>query len=227
MFMSFFKKRIAPQKFSQNFLRRAATPGFTIIELIVVISIMVVVTTVVLYNYQNFNSTTLVTNYAYEVAFAVKEAQVYGLSVLGGGSSASFQRGYGVHFDSASLGGRPASFTLFADIPVAGSNSPVGNGFFDNNTESPPVKTYSFAGNYRVLSFCGFSSSNSSNCGTLANPNQSLDITFVRPNPDAIINMKNGNQLYQNLSKAEITIISPNGSTKKIVVYSTGQISIQ
>lgn len=201
--------------------------GFTLAELVVVIAIMIIVTTVVLYNYQNFNSTTLVTNYAYEVAFAIKEAQVYGLSVLSAGNS--FQQGYGIHFDNNSLNS-PANFFLFADMPLA-TSSPVGDGIFASTTDSR-VKTYNFVGNYKVAKFCAFNSAGNSTCGSTVGQeiNNSLDITFVRPNPDAriVIYDKLLNK-QDKMSRAEITIVSPQNAstTKMITVYSTGQISIK
>lgn len=191
---------------------------------------MGIVTTVVIYNYQNFNSTTLVTNYAYEVAFAIKEAQVYGLSVLGGSDAAAFQRGYGIHFDKDSLGNiSTATFILFADRPLD-SSSPVGDGVYISGqaNDGSPVKTYSFSGRYKVDTFCTAVGDEAAvNCGDATHLNKKLDITFVRPNPDArIIMSEDGGVTTGTQSRAEITIISPQGKKKKIVVYSTGQISI-
>ncbi|MDD5050414.1 MAG: type II secretion system protein [Candidatus Pacebacteria bacterium] len=222
----FLKNILAKSKFVNKI-----SSGFTLIELVVVMGIMMIVTTVVIYNFQNFNSTTLVTNYAYEVAFAVKEAQVYGLSVLKGGSvsTAGFLQGYGVHLDNASLD-VPATFILFADFPLDYTQSPVGDGVYASSTQDSLLKTYSFAGRYKVKQFCVplVSGGVATDCASTIGTKMKLDITFVRPNPDARIKItEEDSSTRDNLSSAEITIVSPQGSEKKIVVYSTGQISIQ
>ncbi len=49
----------------------------------------------------------------------------------------------------------------------------------------------------------------------------SVDISFVRPNPDAFI--RSGGTSY---SKAELCISSPLGNKRKVIIESTGQISV-
>ncbi len=222
MITSFFQNFLAKTKFIKKISR-----GFTLIELIVVMAIMMIVTAVVLYNYKSFNSQTLITNYAYEVAFAIKEAQVYGLSVLKGSakgfasSKAGFQQGYGIHFDNASLS-TPSSFVLFNDFPTAWQTSPVGDAAFTPSADEKSINTYTLSGRYRVKQYCGYKGS-TPNCISDSGSKISLDITFVRPNPDAVIHMTGVSNPYD---RAEITIVSPQEGERKVVVYSTGQISI-
>ncbi len=240
--MKFLKKILT--KFPNRNFSSQKNAGFTLMELLVVIAIMVIVTAVVIYNYSQFNSTTLVTNYAYEVAFAIREAQIYGLSVLGNGET--FQIGYGVHFDSDSTTIGGASFSLFADLALS-SGSPVGNRRFDFASCPVPyspatcgefVKKNTFVGSYKVDTFCVVKDTTTECNKVIPGSSQqtisTLDITFLRPNPDAYIIADAGvdgpadpqNSQSPN-SRAEITIVSPHGEKKKVVVYSTGQISIQ
>jgi hypothetical protein len=52
----------------------------------------------------------------------------------------------------------------------------------------------------------------------------SLDVLFVRPNPDAII-MANGNTgIYY--SYAEVVFMANDGTVKRIVLRSTGQVAV-
>ncbi len=187
----------------------------------VVISIMAIVSGVMLYNYQDFNSTTLVTNYAYEVAYAIREAQVYGVSVSNA-SNPDFKAGYGIHFGRDSLGGVPgvpASFTVFVD-----SNGGSGDNHYQ---EGEKIKDYTFNGAYRVDKFCAVDSGGTSYCsGDGSGDIKSLDITFLRPNPDATI--KTDLISDPTFPRAIITVRSPSGTkTKDVDVFSTGQISIQ
>ena len=49
----------------------------------------------------------------------------------------------------------------------------------------------------------------------------SVDISFIRPNPDAYIWASGVNH-----GKAEVCVTSPKGISRKVVVESTGQISV-
>ena len=73
-----------------------ASRGFGLIELMVSISIMALVSTVIVTRQSSFNGAVLLRNQAYEVAFALREAQQ--LAVSGADESA---RTYGVAFDTA------------------------------------------------------------------------------------------------------------------------------
>jgi prepilin-type N-terminal cleavage/methylation domain-containing protein len=57
--------------------------GFTLIELMVTITIVVLVTGIVLVQYSSFNSSVLLTSQAYQLAFDLREAQSLAISVRG------------------------------------------------------------------------------------------------------------------------------------------------
>ena len=63
------------------FRSRKTTTGFSLVELIVVMGIFTIMTSIVIFNYGRFSSNLIVTNLAYESALAVRQAQVYGISV--------------------------------------------------------------------------------------------------------------------------------------------------
>ena len=97
-------KSSTPSLFSQ------AVRAFSLIELLVAVSIFVVISTVILANHSRFNSSVLLGALAYDLALSVREAQVFGTSVRE--FSSSFQVGYGVHFEI----GSPQLFYFFADL---------------------------------------------------------------------------------------------------------------
>lgn len=220
--------------------------GFTLIELMVVLAIVVIISLVVLVSASRFNSSILLRSLAYDVGLAVREAQLYGVAVKGTaagtqvpcstGLTSQFCAPYGVHFQAGSN-----QIIVFADTyPVAqpdGIYEPsVGAaakdqvadqfqaqyGFTISNLCAGDGTTYYCAnGDPRnaLLSGSCFAS-----CKTL----NSLDISFRRPSPNAIITYNNnpvigGSSPY---SQALIVVSSPGGSQRSIFISLTGQIVV-
>ena len=74
--------------------------GFTLVELIVVMSIATVIMTALIIQQSKWNDRLTVNTQAYELALMIRQAQIYSLGVredmAGGGG---FDVGYGVYFD--------------------------------------------------------------------------------------------------------------------------------
>lgn len=187
--------------------------GFSLLELLVVMSIFSVISLIVLANHSRFNSSVLLGSLAYKIALSVREAQVYGLSVRG--QSTSFQVGYGVHF----AGG--TTYTLFADMD--------GNKMYDTIADNgfPAdviVKAYTLSQGHLISDFCGIQVSGTRQCA-VGSVITYLDVVFLRPDPDASM-VSNIFAPPSSYSSAEITVSSPQGSTRKVTVASTGQVSV-
>ncbi len=79
--------------------------GFSLPELIIVIAIFAIITTIAMFDQARLNSNTLLTNMAYEIALSVREAQVYGIGVRDSSFSTTatgiFSGQYGTHFNIA------------------------------------------------------------------------------------------------------------------------------
>ncbi|MDE1988423.1 MAG: prepilin-type N-terminal cleavage/methylation domain-containing protein, partial [Patescibacteria group bacterium] len=181
--------------------------GFTLVELLVTLSLFVILTAIVLFNSSKFNGSILLTNLAYDVAITIRQAQTFGVNVREA-SDSSFQHAYGVHFDM----NKNTEFILFADR--LNDNRQYDG---DSTCASSPecVDKYGIKRGNKISGLCVVSSSSCANVST-------LDIAFIRPNPDAIINND------PNATEARITISSADGaSSRKVVVNSTGQISIE
>lgn len=187
--------------------RRFLARGFSLIELLVVISIFSMITIVVLANHSRFNGSVLLGNLAYDIALSVREAQVYGLSVKQFDSQ--FQVGYGVHFSDSS------TYILFADVNPR-------NNRYDLGTDSI-IQTNSLGKGHFILRYCAENSVGVTSCSdSRGSPPTYLDIVFFRPDPDATINT-NEPTVY---SRGAIVVASPLGETRTITVASTGQISV-
>lgn len=183
--------------------------GFTLVELLVTISIFVILTGVVLFNQNKFNSTILLTNLAYDTALTIRQAQTYGINIkefVTPGNTSEFKP-YGVYFTYD----EKTSFILFVDIDE--------DGFYDSGSDGL-VNRYSIKrGNY-ISDICV-----QSGAGTcLPSSISELNIVFKRPNPDALIRTNNtDSNLYD---KAIITLGNPDGSTRNVVVQANGLIEI-
>lgn len=185
---------------AQNPLQR----GFTLIEMVVVIGIIVVVAAVVLANNTRFGGTVLLENFAYDVALQVRQAQVYGISVVRYGAG-NYNAPYGVHFDMTNS----TAYLFFAD----GSR----NGLYDTGEL---VKTTTLTRGFKINALCVTPASGAEDCTA-----SSIDITYKRPEPDAFI-LENGTAAPL-FASARVQLISPRGDTMSVVIYNNGQISVQ
>ncbi len=181
--------------------------GFTLVELLVTLSLFVALTTIVLFSSSQFNGSILLTNLAYDVALTIRQAQSFGVNVREEVSSDSFDKAYGVHFDTS----KPAEFILFADLNKNGQYDTFS---FDNCNDG----TNECVDKYIIKR--GNKISGISCDGSAYSP---LDITFIRPNPDAIIKCGSGNK-----NEAKIKVSSADDvNYRYIVVNLAGQISVE
>lgn len=98
-----------------------AERAFTIIELMVTITIVVLVTGVIMLQYSSFNSSVLLTSQAYLTAFDIREAQSLAIGVRGQGGQ--FREEYGLYFNMR--GANPNQYLLFQDNVAFGAHDPA------------------------------------------------------------------------------------------------------
>jgi prepilin-type N-terminal cleavage/methylation domain-containing protein len=203
--------------------------GFTLVELLVTISIFAILTSVVLFSQAKFNSSILLTNLAYDTALTIRQAQTYGINIKnfvtldeGTGKAINNFTPYGVHFETGENNNK--SFVLFADL----NDSGVFSG--DVTTCEPAdgcVNRYNITrGNY-ISDICR---SPGSSGGEQCNDHiKSADIIFKRPNPDAIITVTKDNpQSTPATSIVFIKLTNIDGnSTSTVVVQENGLIYIR
>lgn len=210
--VSYFKKNI----------HTTARQGFTVIELMVTVSIVVLVTAIIMVQYTSFNNSVLLRNQAYLTAFDLREAQAFAVSVKGRG--AQFREEYGIHFVYDGL--VPDSYLLFQDNDTNGDHTPT-----RYHTGEEVGQPYRVDPRFIIKNLCA-TNTGSRTC-TVDDPKttdetidpslQSLTVSFKRPDFDA--------QFYSpvktNLQSAEIHFGTPTGTVvRTVVVYQTGQISV-
>jgi prepilin-type N-terminal cleavage/methylation domain-containing protein len=197
---NFFGMKFFVSRFSRA-ASQSTVKGFTLLELLVSIAIFTFITGLAIYNNNQFNSSVLLTNLAYEVGLSIRQAQFYGIVVRQTSADTNkFNSGYGVHFDT----GTPSSYILFEDIDPA-------NRIYDAGDVI--LETFNIQKGNKITRIC---------VDSVCTENI-IDISFIRPNPDAHIRVAGGTV---DMRKAEVCVVSPPGTIRKVVVELTGQISV-
>jgi len=189
--------------------------GFTLIELLTSVAIFSAITTVALFNNSKFNSSVLLTNTAYEVALAIRQAQFYGVNIKQSSNTTHtlrYQSGYGVRFVP-----NAGSFFLFEDVSPDPDNEALPDRVYTNSDVQ--VENFTLRRGATISKVCVDSCDSSNTLGT----GEPLDITFLRPNPDAEIRRNGSGVPY---SSARVCVKAPDGTQRKIIVNTTGQISV-
>lgn len=201
-----FRKKIAQLK-----------KGFTIVEMIVVVAIMALVTTLVLFNNNQLNSAILVSNTAYEIGLIVRESQVAGLGVQA--TNEGFSSSHGVHFDISD----PYKVISFAD-----KNK---NGIYDQE-QGEMTQEYTIT-NKRAGAILGMCQESSLSTSTTLycyanNTDYTTDIVFNRPNPEAFFKIRDTSEAEPTEYSGAIVINVGfiNNICRSIIVEKTGAVSI-
>ncbi len=205
--------------------------GFTLVELMVTIAVMLIITSISVFNYSEFNSVTVTNTLAYDMALAIRQAQQYGVSVREVGGTAQdqpitassdfsvFGRAYGIHFGQNDL----THFKLFIDTGGVADQ-------YDYNVNpslDEAIQSYTLQQGSKITSILV-----NSGAGDIAlSGNGFVDIVFKRPNPDTYVTYSlNGGTPITASRTTTVTIRISNSSGalhKDIVVYPSGQIAIQ
>ncbi|MCE9517554.1 hypothetical protein K8Q96_00965 [Candidatus Nomurabacteria bacterium] len=209
--------------------------GMTMIELLVVLGIFIVVTSLVMFDYGSFRSSTSLTNLASDISLSVRRAQSYAIGAYS--SNSVFSYGYGVHFStdrmpvSNQYNGSNKSFLLFTDVSGDKMYDSDGNPCSSNvssTNECSEILTISSADEISGIYLSGSS--------TALPVGGVVDIMFLRPNPDAYFCYRSSPSSSScdsstGISNVRVEISNYNeevGFTKKdITIWSTGQISVQ
>ncbi len=199
-------------------LRKNFSRGFSLVELIVSISIITLLLGVVIFSYRTSTDKLTLNSGAQEMSIAIRQAEVYGLSVKEATvSSGNFQYGYGIYFNPITS---PNDYYLYVD-KNSNNTYDAGNGCGSGSTEC--VEKFSLRNNIQITGICKTVSSVETcySSGTVA-----LDVKFLRPDPIANIRL-NLNSVVTSIPKGKVVLTSPLGATTGVSIESTGQILVQ
>ena len=195
--------------------------GFSLIEMMVVLTIFGIMTAVVLANFPAFRDKTALDLIAQEIATTIRQAQVYGIGTraAGAGATASFSS-YGIYFDLDNTDLGKKNFYLYADSNFD-STSPttiLNTQGFNGSIKDTVIEKFAIRGGAEISGiFCDTGA-----CVTTSL--NSLNILFKRPYPEAnFISTPSGTYGY-----VQIVIQSTRNEKNKreIQVWNTGQIVV-
>jgi len=211
--------------------------GLTLVELMVVIAIFMMITSIVIFNYGDFSSTVSLQNLTDDVALSIRKAQSYAIGARGAteGGDVLFNKSYGVHFSANQNPENPVassnkSFLMFS---VEGSPKKYVESDYSNNIcgqGNNCIELFNITSNDTIESIKAY---NGANLISSDVPTSSIDIVFTRPDPKAHLCYRSNmdEDCALNVSSVNITISNGKDDVKKksktISVQNTGQISIQ
>jgi len=177
--------------------------GFSLIELMVAVGILVLINTMIFAKYPEFSQRMALKRTSEEIALIARQAQAYSLGIKKSASGSDDFFGFGIYFDK----NNPKSLILFTD-----SDS---DKTYDKNSgelfQEFKIDTGDYISNLQTC--------NSSN---VCSPAITLDIVYPRASSIATINKNSG------ASYAQVTIKSPQGDKKKdIKIWISGQITVE
>lgn len=188
--------------------------AFTLVEMMVVISLFFIITGIILVNVPNFREKTSVDLVAQDVAVTIRSAQVFGIGTKALNDDAV---GYGIYLSNST--DQNNQFVLFADID---NDLQFNQNISDCGPDTECQSLYQLAG-FHVASVVAYDDSDD------ILPLDEINILFQRPksSPVFCIPLEDGcdDTLLQ---RVEITIESNREKKQKnVVVYSNGQIAVE
>lgn len=207
----FFKKQKTKSKKQKAYrLNR----GFTYVELIVVLSIFAIMSSIAIFNYGKFQAKVDIRNLANDIALQIVQAQKDAMSGKWNiNALTGWKPSYGVYFDIANK----YNFIYFADFLDVNQKYDSGTNSC-NTSGSECLENINITKGNFIQKIGYFSGSSGSKITT------PVDITFTRPNSGAVFYFDNA--IQSSVSYIQITIASPQGVSSNIKIYSSGRVQI-
>ena len=211
--------------------------GFTLTEFLISIALASLILTVVVSSQSTYTDGVALTNLADEISSMVFQAQAYSTGVKEfSPASSEFSASYGLTFSLLGSGSNKA-YLSFADRNEVGEDS--GNKIYNGDWSCPTGgaseclgKVDISRGNY-IESLCA---TRKGGPGTVGPPEicsdvGRIDISFAYSSGEAqILFFNNGGEAFNpayDINGAKIVLRSPGGQTRSVIIYATGQVSIQ
>ncbi len=196
--------------------RSSQAKGFSLVEILVVISIFIIITSLILANYPSFNDRLDLTRAVQTITLSLRQAQAYGSAVKEFNTASNCFPGYGINFQLSS----PQDYFLFADVNA--------NGRYDSNISSvcngattELIQRFHIETKSKIFNICGNQKTASPGACNIS----SLTVIYLRSAIGLNITIKDNNG--NNYADAEVVIRSARGVDKKVVFWVSGQIAVE
>ena len=195
--------------------------GMTYVELIVVLSIFSIITSIALFDYKSFEQKTNLQILAGQIALKISEAQRNALSGAypsSGAVSADWKPSYGIYFQLDAPGGEKA-FIYYADLDQSGDYSdpdfcPA------PGSEVECLNKLTITGNNRISEIRLYSADEN----IPPTPARNLLLNFTRP--DSRATMYSTAQ-DSGIARAEVVLLNAQNQTNIIKAYPSGRVEVQ
>lgn len=153
--------------------------GFSLIEIIITLGIIIMISTIILVNYPNLSETKYTDRAARIVSVKIREAQINAMSIKEDPTSATaIFPAYGIHFDLST----PKNIYLFVDLDCKETDKPKCK--YDSALGDKIFETVVIPVNASIKYICGNKKSDPVNavCNL-----DNADIVFLRPTPSIFL----------------------------------------
>lgn len=217
----------------KNFHKNKYNSGFTFTELLVVMAIFMIITSITIFNYGSFNASISIQNLADDIALSVRRTQSFAIGVQG--ARGIFSDGYGVHFTtdttSSKYFGSKKSFVLYADLNTSTLYKYTYN---NSSTCGTPTSTNECLELLNIISADEIKDIRLNGESGGRSPTGTIDIIFKRPDPAPYFCYRMNNTQSSctlegnNISSVQIMVsnIADTGISKVVNIAINGQISV-
>jgi prepilin-type N-terminal cleavage/methylation domain-containing protein len=208
--------------------------GFTLIELMIVVAIVAIVSSVVFSNMPLYKGTIALDREAGTMALTLRKAQQYSVAVrkfddtittIPAGCNEDLYKvrfpAYGVHLNL----GSPSTYTIYADPDCDG----VSNSYPTAGSNGDLIETISLGNRITIDDICiNIDPPLTSECASLTGNFDQADIWYVRPGPQIVFTLyKGGAVVPPPPTSLEIVLKLPEGNRRSVIARTTGQVSVQ
>lgn len=207
-------------------LLNAKKSGFSLIELIVSLSIIILISTLMFVNYPDLSEKYSIDRAARLVSLSIRDAQVKAMAIKE--DSQNQFPAYGAHFNK----GNKKLILIFSDSVTSGNTCKVAvpeNCWYESGIDSI-VESRAFPTTATISNLCGNLKSNPPSGNKKECNLQSITATFLRPTPTTFlkaIDSKGNNRDFQDI-EIVLDLPSKTRNQQKIIgITESGQIFIE